>query len=109
MATIAELIEQYTAAYADLTAAALKELEHEDQKPVAKHAAIMRILGTQNAATGKPHTASSAELIVESESEYAAFLKSRREAVVAKMKARGEVDAAAFRVRAALALKGDAA
>lgn len=108
MATIAELIEQYTVAHAALVAAALNELEHEDQKPVAKHAAIMRILGTENVATKKPHTASSAELIVESEPEYAAFLKSRREAVVSKIKARGDVDAAAFRVRAALALKGEA-
>jgi hypothetical protein len=108
MATINELIERFTAAHEAYVDFTVQEMECDDHKPVVKHTAIMSILGTENVATKKPHTYSSAEAIVETDAGYAEFLKKRRDVIASKMKARGDMEAAAFRVRAALALKGEA-
>ena len=107
MATIHELIDRFVAAQASYIDFTRQEMEFDDYKPVAKHNAVMRILGTENPATKKPHTYSSAETIVESDGEYASYLKSRRESIVHKMQAKADMEAAAFRVRAALAIKGE--
>jgi predicted trehalose synthase len=83
-------IAQYRNATEDYAQAMARELEHTHQKPVEKTAAILRLLGSQNPLTGKPHSASSAETLVESEPGYAAFLAAYRQAVVDRIRAEGE-------------------
>ena len=58
-----------------------REMELEDERALIKHEAIKRIVGTLNDLTGKPHSASSAEAVVESDEAYAAHRGLQREAV----------------------------
>lgn len=85
-------------AYASAVA---REMEVEDLRPLAKHDAIKRIMATTNELTGKPHSASSAEAIVESDADYKSYLSIKRETVAEKIRARATYDAAV--ARAALA------
>ena len=50
-----------------------------------------------NPLSGKPHSASSAEAVVETDPEYAAFLKRRRAAAVTKQVAYGRMESARLR------------
>ena len=45
-----------------------------------------------NELTGKPHSASSAEAIVEADAQYAAYLSQQRDAVIAKITAQAAYD-----------------
>lgn len=77
------------------------EMEVEDNRPLAKFDAIKRIMGTTNELTGKPHSASSAESIVESDDEYRSYLLIKRTAVADKIRARAAFDAAVARAQLA--------
>lgn len=76
-----------------LADATLAEMVIEDTRPIKKVEAIGRIIGTTNHATGKPHSASSAEALVELDGEYAEVLKAKRAAVYARIVAKANYEA----------------
>lgn len=89
----------------DRLAVALKRVQElEDERPLVKSAAVRRLMGTENAETGKGHSASSAEKIVESDGEYAAHRKRQWEAEVEKQQAYAEYEAAKLTARLAVAV-----
>lgn len=94
MNTLPTVIDDAVEAYhrAALACADARDAEQqiEDERPMAKHAAIHRLMQGTNALTQKPHSASSAEAIVESDEEYAAYLVKRRNAVHHHMTAQAE-------------------
>lgn len=75
-------------------AARAEEMRIEDERPIAKHEAIMRVMQTPNELTGKAHSASSAETQVEMDPGYRDYLAQRRASVVNTIKARAERDVA---------------
>lgn len=77
------------------------EMALEDQRPIVKQAAVLRLIGTPNPATGKPHSASSAEAVVESDEEYVTHRVQQRQAVYAKIVAAAQYEAAKARARLA--------
>lgn len=81
------------------------EMQIEDERPLAKLEAIKRLMALPNELTGKPHSASSAEAVVETDLTYAAYLCAKREAVVEKIRAKTALDVAQLRVRAMIALQ----
>jgi len=104
MSSFLDLLDQHTAAakkYRDLVS---EEMLIEDSRPLVKYAAIGRIMGSENAVTKKPHSASSAEAIVETDGEYWALLKKKRETVAAKLGAQAALESARYRVQHALAV-----
>lgn len=84
-----------------LAAATDLEMTLEDTRPAAKQLAVLRIVGTVNPATGKAHSASSAEAVVETDEEYAAYRARQRAAVVERIKARAYYEASIARARLA--------
>lgn len=70
-----------------------REQQLEDERPLVKRAAILRIMQTPNDLTGKPHSASSAADYVELDAEYLAHRAQQRDAVVATHEARGRWEA----------------
>jgi hypothetical protein len=70
------------------------ETRLEDYRPEHKMAAIQRIMTEANPLNGKPHSASSAEAVVETDIEYKAYRQRQRDAVVRTIKARGLLAAA---------------
>lgn len=99
-----DAIEAYEAngeMFADLAG---EEMDREGQRAIEKDAAIRRIMETDNPLTQKPHSASSAEKIVEADAEYAAFLKDSRMVVVDKNHAFTKMQAAKLRAEMAIAL-----
>lgn len=86
--------DRYYAATDAYAAARAEEMRIEDERPAAKHAAILRIMQTPNELTGKPHSASSAEQQVEMDPGYRDYLAQRRQAVVNTITARTERDVA---------------
>lgn len=79
-----------------------------DQRPLFKAAAIRRLMQTTNEETGKPHSASSAEKVVELDAEFAAHRTREREAEVARWTALGNLEAAKLTARLCVALAGGA-
>jgi hypothetical protein len=77
-------------------------LELEDGRAAEKSAAIRRLMQTENDETGKQHSASSAEKIVETDGEYAAYRKRQRDAEVEKHRAEAALFAAKQRARLAV-------
>lgn len=57
------------------------EAQIEDERPLVKHDAMLRLLQLENPLTKKPHSASSAEAAVEQDAEYSGYLAARRAAV----------------------------
>jgi ABC-type hemin transport system substrate-binding protein len=82
-----------------LATACRAEMELEDERPAQKSAAVRRLMGTENPETNKPHSASSAEKIVETDGEYAAHRRKQYDAVVEKQRAYGAYEAAKLRAR----------
>ena len=78
----------------------------EYERPMQKHAAILRIMEQPNPATGKAHSYSSAEALAETDAEYAAFLKEQREHARHAILARAKAWAARTRVAEGIALMG---
>jgi antitoxin (DNA-binding transcriptional repressor) of toxin-antitoxin stability system len=86
--------------YADAVAA---EMASEHGRPIAKLAAIARLMQGPNPLNGKPHSASSAESAVETDAEYSAYLTQQRQLVRAKIEAQGVFVAARMRAQLAIA------
>lgn len=85
-------IETTSHTFAD---AVMAEQALEDNRINVKLAAIDRIMARgDNQFTGKPHSFSSAEAIVNTDEEYAAYLERLRNAVRARIIAKGNYDAA---------------
>jgi hypothetical protein len=79
-------------AYAD---AVSNEMELEDGRTAVKMAAIERIMQSgDNPLTGKAHSFSSAEALVNIDAVYAAYLAKMRDAVRQKIMARGNYETA---------------
>lgn len=70
-----------------------------DGRAVEKSAAIIRLMQTTNAETTKPHSASSAEKIVESDAEYSAYRRRERDAEVEKHRAEAAYSASKLTAR----------
>jgi hypothetical protein len=67
----------------------------EDNRINVKLAAIDRIMSAgENQFTGKPHSFSSAEALVNTDSDYQAYLERQRDAVRRRILAKGTYDAA---------------
>lgn len=76
------------------------EMTFEDNRAKVKMAAVQRIMRAgDNPMTGKPHSYSSAEAIVNTDSEYSDYLDKMREAAVKRITARGAYDAALAEAR----------
>lgn len=99
-----EAVEVAAKAYGEAQA---RESELEDDRCFAKRDAIRRIMQLPNDETGKPHSASSAEKVVETDTEYSAFRKTQRDAVVATQLARGRFHAAKLRAELELVVLKD--
>jgi hypothetical protein len=86
------------AAAAALGAAKADELGLEDQRALVKRDAIKRLMQTTNELTGKPHSASSAETVVEGDEEYALHRAAQRVAAIESQVAWAKWEAARARV-----------
>ena len=82
------------------------EINLEDQRPIKKLAAIVRIMQSgENTLTGKPHSASSAESQVETDDAYAAHRRQQLDAAVTAILCRARYEAAKFRAQLACNLQ----
>lgn len=108
--TAEQAVEAIERAAERLALASRMEMALEDERPIVKSESIRRLMATENPETSKPHSASSAEKVVESDGEYAAFRRKQYAAVVETIKARGAFEAAKRRadiaIDLALALAG---
>lgn len=98
-----EAIAAFEAAAIKFRGHSVEEMLLQHTKPLAKHDAICRIMATENKLTGKAHTATSAEAIVEADAAYAAHLQQMRIVVGNKLKADSEMQAAKLRAQIATA------
>lgn len=103
MTAVTEAVQYLLERATDYAANRAYELKLEDGRPAEKLAAIQRIMGAPNMLTGKPHSASSAEAIVETDLAYAAYRARQRDAVVDVILSRAQYEAAVFQCRAASA------
>jgi hypothetical protein len=89
------VVKQIEEAYKNYAAAVELTQALEDGRAAVKNAAVERIMrGGDNPLTGKPHSFSSADAIVNTDAECAEYLAKMRAASVARILARGAVDAA---------------
>jgi hypothetical protein len=94
-----------TNAARELADATVAEMALEDSRITAKLAAIDRIMAAgDNTFTGKPHSFSSAEAIVNTDESYQTYLERQRYTARERIIARGAYDAAVAAAR--LAEKG---
>ena len=96
-----EVTAAVQAAGQQLATAKMLELEYEQERGVKQVAAILRIIGTDNPVTGKPHSGSSAKDIVEQDADYAGFLVNYRKAVALVINSRADYEVAVAVMRAA--------
>jgi hypothetical protein len=107
-------IDEYESAGADHARLSARELELENDRPILKRQAILRLMGQENALTStadkpKLHSASSAEAIVEADPEYMAHLGAQRTVVFEKNMAYTRLTSARLRAELAIgALKAQA-
>ena len=93
--TIARLQKQQEITKQKYAEAISNEMSLEDGRIKIKMEAVQRIMRSgDNPMTAKPHSYSSAEAIVNTDSEYSDYLAELREAAVNRMIARGNYDAA---------------
>lgn len=96
------LIANITSAAARLAETTVAETVLEDSRINAKLAAIDRIMSAgDNTFTGKPHSFSSAEAIVNTDDQYQSYLEQQRNALRDRILARGAYDAAIAAARLA--------
>jgi hypothetical protein len=97
-------IEQVQEAGAALGHAVAQEAELQRNRPLEKAAAIRRLMDDPegNPLTGKAHSASSAEAVVERDPAYAALCRQCAEATVQVILARAELDATRLLARLCL-------
>jgi hypothetical protein len=98
------MVARVTIAGEDLAHAIERVMQLEDGRSLVKAEAIRRMVGTENPLNGKPHSASSAEAIVESDAEYASYRKQQRDAEVEKHRAYAAYEAAKLGARLAVEL-----
>ncbi len=98
----ADCIAAYVEAGNEYAALAGQEMDLEADRAGKKLDAIRRIMQGENPLTGKPHSASSAEAVVETDHEYRAHLKIQSDIVV--MKNHSGTLAETARLRAELAI-----
>lgn len=104
MSDALELIAQAEVAAQTAAAATLAEAELADDRPLVKHRAVLRIASTgTQPLTGKAHSYSSAEVMVEEDPEYADHLRRVREA--AAERATRQAEAWGAKLRAELAVR----
>lgn len=99
-----DVIDRITMAGDMLGRAMAREAETQSQKGPKKAEAIRRLMGTPNSLTEKPHSASSAEAVVELDPEYFTFLKECRIAIAERYEAQANYDAAVLRAQLAVKL-----
>lgn len=75
-------IAELNVAAARYAEARTRELALEHDRAAVKRDAILRIMQLTNPLTNRPHSASSAEAVVETDAEYAAYLRDQRIAVM---------------------------
>jgi hypothetical protein len=98
--TTNSLIHDIEAATHNLADAVSAEQALEDNRINVKLAAIERIMAAgDNPLTGKPHSFSSAEGVVNTDSEYQSYLERQRAAVKNRIFAKGRYDAAVAAAR----------
>lgn len=102
--TAEQAIAAIEAAGERLAAACRQEMWLEDQRALVKALAIRRLMTTTNPDTEKPHSATSAEKVVETDAEYAAHRARQADAVVETIKARAAYEAAKRRADVAIDL-----
>lgn len=91
--SIYETAEKYAAAVTS-------EMQLEDERIEAKMAAIKRIIDSgDNPLTGKPHSFSSAEAVVNTDKEYSKYLAKQRDAVAERIMAKARYEAALAEAR----------
>lgn len=95
-------IDEVEAAAERLATAQTVEATLEDQRPLVKQQAIRRIIGTENPLTQKPHSASSAEAVVEQDEQYMQHRRAQRDATVATQTAWGAYEASKLRAQLAV-------
>jgi len=96
-------IEGVNRAAAELAAAMNNESELEDSRALVKVEAIRRIMAAgPNDLTGKPHSSSSAESIVEQDAGYQEHRARQRDAVQATILYRARLEAAKLKARFAV-------
>ncbi len=89
----------------DYAAAVHREMILEHERPGRKAAAIRRIMASgDNPLTAKPHSASSAEAVAETDHEYAAHLAELRDVVLQKQLAWSNLTVARLNAELAIAL-----
>lgn len=76
------------------------EQRFEDERPLVKHDAMLRLIALENPLTKKPHSASSAEAAVEQDAEYSGYLAQRRAAVRNRIRLETLRDVAKMRAHA---------
>ena len=92
MTQFANAIRTAAKNYADAVA---HEMMLDNERHTIKLAAITRIMGSgDNPLTGKPHSFSSAEAVVHTDSDYMSHLEKIREAVHQRILSLGEFEAA---------------
>lgn len=79
-----------------------RELQLEDERPAQKVAAIQRLMQFANPTSGKPHSATSAEQMVEMDTEYAGYRAQQRQAVVNTILAKARYEVALIAAKAEL-------
>ncbi len=68
------------------------EAEYEADRCMHRRSAILRLMSGTNPLTGNPHSASSAEKIVEADEEYSGYLSQQRQVVLSKNRAHAEAE-----------------
>jgi hypothetical protein len=92
--SVTDIVKNIETAAAQLADATVAEMQLEDHRITVKLAAIDRIMHSgDNPLTGKPHSFSSAEAIVNTDEEYQNYLARVRDAVRQRVLARGNYDA----------------
>lgn len=91
------LYQEHALALASLR---LEEQKLEDERHIVKMRVIARIMASDNPLTGKPHSASSAEAVVNLDAEYGDYLARQRDVVLQKNIMHGKCEAARIRALA---------
>jgi len=98
---VEDIITNYLAAeiqYADLCR---EEMVLQDSVPVLRDAIVARLIGTDNAKTGRPHSASSADEAALVDEAFLVLKENLRNCVRDKLRARGSARATYLRAKIA--------
>lgn len=108
LADVQELITEAEVVAKRAAEAVLTEASLADRRPLIKHRAVLRVASTgAQPLTGKPHSYSSAEAMVEEDPDYAEHLELLREATQERANLQAEAWAAKLRAELAVRLAGE--